>query len=65
MLTQRQQGLFSMLGIDPAREKEIRKFHKEDIPHGAVKDFTRWLTKRLHKKWQEQHRRLAGPYLGD
>jgi hypothetical protein len=65
MLTPHQKELFRMLGIDPAREKDIRTFHKELIPFGAVKDFTRWLTKRLHKKWQEQHRRLAGPYLGD
>jgi hypothetical protein len=65
MLTQQQQSLFGMLGIDLSREKDIRKFHKEDILHGAVKDFTRWLTKRLHARWREQHRRLAGPYLGD
>jgi hypothetical protein len=65
MLTEQQQGLFRMLGIDPTREKDIRRFHKEDIPHGAVKDFTRWLTKRLHYRWREQNRRAAGPYLGD
>ena len=66
MLTERQQWLFSQLGYDPAREKEIRTLHKERIQMGlSPKDFTQYLVKRLHARWAEQNRRNATPYLGD
>ncbi len=66
MLTSQQQGLFNLLGFDPSQEKEIRQRHKTCVKdYGAVKDFTRWLTKVLHRRWAEDRRRNTTPYLGD
>lgn len=64
MLTTKQQGLFKMLGFDVAQEKEIRQRHKVCVKDfGAVKDFTTWLTKVLHKRWESERR--TSVYLGD
>ncbi len=66
MLTVQQQGLFNLLGLDLAQEKEIRQRHKTCVKdYGAVKDFTRWLTKVLHRRWAEDRRKNTTPYLGD
>ena len=63
MLTQRQQYLFEQLGIGPEREKELRFAHKYLVEQGlAVKDFTRHLTKMVHRHWQQQNRKI---YVGD
>jgi hypothetical protein len=64
MLTTKQQGLFKLLGFDVEQEKEIRQRHKVCVKDfGAVKDFTTWLTKVLHKRWESERR--TSVYLGD
>lgn len=64
MLTNKQQGLFKLLGFDPMQEKEIRQRHKVCVQDfGAAKDFTTWLTKVLHKRWASERRTTV--YLGD
>jgi len=64
MLTTKQQGLFKSLGFDVAQEKEIRQRHKTCVKDfGATKDFTTWLTKVLHKRWESERR--TSVYLGD
>lgn len=66
MLTTRQLNLVRALGEDPADERVIRQRHKSCVQNfGAVKDFTRWLEKRLHRKWELDRCRNATPYLGD
>lgn len=66
MLTARQQGLFQLLDWDTAQEKEIRQRHRDCVKsYGAVKDFTSWLTKVLHRRWAEDRRKNTTPYLGD
>ena len=66
MLTDRQRGLFRELGLDEGTEKEVRAVHKELIvKYGAVKDFTQYLVKRLHKQWARERSQNTTPYLGD
>lgn len=65
MLTKRQEGLFKLLELDTALERQVRDAHKQMVQGGyAPKDFTRHLTKWLHRRWARE-RRLAMPYLGD
>jgi hypothetical protein len=64
MLTEKQLSLFKALGEDPANEKEVRQNHKKCVQQfGAVKDFTQWLLKRLHRQWALERRQNV--YLGD
>lgn len=64
MLTNKQLGLFELLGFDPTHEKEIRERHKLCVrDFNATKDFTTWLTKVLHKRWESERR--TSVYLGD
>ena len=66
MLTVRQQALFKLLEWDASEEQAIRQRHRSCvIEYGAVKDFTGWLTKVLHRRWANERRQLATPYLGD
>jgi methyl coenzyme M reductase subunit C len=66
MLTERQLALFKSLGEDPVNEKEIRQRHKVCVKDfGAVKDFTQWLVKRLHRQWELERRQAGAIYLGD
>jgi len=66
MLTRKQQWLFEQLGESPAVEMEVRLRHRLCVENfGAVKDFTRWLTKRLYSKWVQDRSRNTTPYLGD
>jgi hypothetical protein len=63
MLTERQLALFKSLDFDPTQEKDIRQRHKMCVrDFSATKDFTTWLTKVLHKRWQSERRSV---YLGD
>lgn len=66
MLTERQRGLFKELELDQSKEKEVRAIHKELIAeYGEVKDFTRYLVKRLHRQWARERSKNTTPYLGD
>jgi hypothetical protein len=65
MLTERQLWLFEQL-CEGRTEKEVRACHKDCVrSYGAVKDFTQWLVKRLHRQWAEDRRKNTTPYLGD
>jgi hypothetical protein len=66
MLTPKQQWLFKQLGEAMDDEKEVRLRHRLCVEqYGSVKDFTRWLTKRLYRKWELDRCRNTTPYLGD
>lgn len=66
MLTNSQKYLFKELEADPADEKRIRQLHKDAVKDGrAVKDFTRWLTNKVHAKWRRENQRLKPVYVGD
>jgi len=66
MLTAKQLWLFEQLGESPADEHEVRLRHRLCVEqYGSVKDFTRWLTKRLYRKWELDRSRTTTPYLGD
>jgi hypothetical protein len=66
MLTKRQQELFKQLDLEIAAEREIRDTHKQMVQEGrAVKDFTRYLTKWLHRRWSQERNKATAPYLGD
>jgi hypothetical protein len=65
MLTARQQSLFRQLE-ETLTEKEVRALHKQMVKeHGAVKDFTTWLLKRLYRKWALERKATEVPYLGN
>lgn len=66
MLTAHQQYLFRELGLEEGTEREVRAVHKELIAkYGEVKDFTRYLVKRLHRQWARERSQNTTPYLGD
>jgi len=66
MLSKRQEELFRLLELDPALERAVRDTHKQMIQQGyAPKDFTRHLTKWLHRRWARERRMSTTPYLGD
>ena len=66
MLTKRQQELFKQLDLMPAQEREIRDTHRQMVQEDrAVKDFTRYLTKWLHRRWARERNKATAPYLGD
>jgi hypothetical protein len=63
MITDRQRWLFEQLG-ECRSVNDVRACHKDSVRnYGAVKDFTQWLIKRLHRQWANQ--RNTTPYLGD
>jgi len=66
MLTKRQEELFRLLELDTALEQTVRDTHKYMIQVGlAPKDFTRYLTKWLHRSWARERKKATAPYLGD
>ena len=63
MLTSKQKYLFDQLGIPHDNENIVRVMHTVRVSEGrAVKNFTRYMEKRVHDLWQRRNRT---PYLGD
>jgi hypothetical protein len=66
MLSDKQKGLFNLLGIPHDNEEAMRKHHKMCVElTKCTKNFTVFLEHRLRSKWRRENERSRPMYVGD